>query len=118
MASKSVPRFVVIDNSAGLDEVGNEWEALAARHASNLQLFQDYHWNRYWWRYFGDGNEYSLHILTGRENGRLVLVWPLVIKRQGPHQPVAGKQRYHRKRKSSPRTDATRANEIAAQTTH
>lgn len=70
---------------AAFDALEPEWEDLFARSAASHQLFQSFAWNRVWARHYiecGPGGEkLSPAVITGRRNGRLVLVWPLVVWR-------------------------------------
>jgi len=74
--------FTVIDCLEDLDAIQAEWEALQAGHARTDQLFQTFAWVRHWCRHFlGDrshGPRKGLHIVTGRMDGSLVLVMPLI----------------------------------------
>ena len=57
-----------------------EWDALFDRAALPQQLFQSHSFLSHWVQHYLD-RSMTLNIITGRRDGRLVMVWPLV-KRQ------------------------------------
>ncbi len=77
--------FRTISDLAGLDELGDDWRALFARAGRSHQLFQSFDWNRTWARHYlddaGEGRAMHLAVVTARREGKLVLVWPLVMRR-------------------------------------
>ncbi|MEQ1615771.1 MAG: GNAT family N-acetyltransferase [Hyphomicrobiaceae bacterium] len=80
--------FTVIRDQSAFDALEREWSALFARCGSAHQLFQTFAWNWHWTRAFLDPDRASgancpIAVLTGRQNGRLVTLWPMVIERRG-----------------------------------
>ena len=68
------------------DALEPEWNELFARAGRSAQLFQAFNWNRHWCNhYLSDSatgqSGLSLAIVTGRRDGRLVMIWPLALER-------------------------------------
>lgn len=75
--------FAVVDTLSAFDALEADWSALYARAADPQQIFQAYDWCWHWCRHFlGGPGRTTLAIVTGRRNGRLVLVMPLVTQRK------------------------------------
>jgi CelD/BcsL family acetyltransferase involved in cellulose biosynthesis len=64
---------------AALEALEPEWTALFARHGLPHQVFQDFAWLSIWSQHYHDADA-RLAIVTGRIDGALALVWPLVIR--------------------------------------
>ena len=81
--SAAVLDLEIVDTPEGLAALETCWNSLVERAGQSAQLFQGYHWCRHWAGHFlaGDGRYRRLAILTGRTNGRLVMLWPLVLTR-------------------------------------
>jgi CelD/BcsL family acetyltransferase involved in cellulose biosynthesis len=75
--------FEVIASRPGFAALEAEWTSLFQRSGRSIQVFQSFNWNWHWVNHLlDDGTQrQSLAILTGRRNGRLVLVMPLVCER-------------------------------------
>ncbi|MFI0845243.1 GNAT family N-acetyltransferase [Mesorhizobium sp. IMUNJ 23232] len=58
-----------------------EWDALFDRAALPQQLFQSHSFLSHWVRHYLD-RSMTLHIIAGRQDGRLIMVWPLVKRRR------------------------------------
>lgn len=58
------------------------WCELCDR-APEHSFFQTYTWTWSWWKYIGEPTGYALRLITIREDGRLVLIWPIITRRQG-----------------------------------
>ncbi|MEQ1951367.1 GNAT family N-acetyltransferase [Mesorhizobium yinganensis] len=58
-----------------------EWDALFDSAALPRQLFQSHSFLSHWARHYLDPSM-TLHIITGRQHGRLVMIWPLVRRRR------------------------------------
>lgn len=76
----------LIETRAGFDRLEEEWNALFERSASGSQIFQTFNWNWHWANHYlpespGGLEGLRLSIITGRRDGRLVMVWPLVSQR-------------------------------------
>lgn len=82
-AASGACAFALITGRAGFDALEAEWNDLFRRAGRGTQVFQAFNWNWHWCNHFlgADGNAKSLAIVTGRRNGRLVMVWPLVSER-------------------------------------
>jgi CelD/BcsL family acetyltransferase involved in cellulose biosynthesis len=61
------------------DALEAEWNALYERAGRSAQLFLSFNWLWHWCNHYLDGA--ALAVVTGRRDGRLVLVWPLVRTR-------------------------------------
>ena len=79
----SSAKWTLVEDEYRLEQLSEEWTALEGEHGGDLQFFQSHPWVREWWRRLGVEGGYTLHILIGREQGRLVMVWPLVLRRRG-----------------------------------
>ena len=77
--------FALITDRAGFDALEAEWNDLFWRAGRGAQVFQTFNWNWHWCSHFlaasAGERTVSLAIVTGRRNGRLVMVWPLVSER-------------------------------------
>jgi CelD/BcsL family acetyltransferase involved in cellulose biosynthesis len=73
--------FAVIADTAGLAALGPEWNALFARSGRPQQVFQTFAWLSCWANHYLD-KRVTPAIVTGRSEGRLALVWPLVSTRR------------------------------------
>jgi CelD/BcsL family acetyltransferase involved in cellulose biosynthesis len=73
--------FALIADRAQFAALEQEWNDLFARAGRPHQLFQAYDWLRHWANHYLDDNA-SLSIVAARQNGRLVMVWPLVAVRR------------------------------------
>lgn len=77
--------FDLVRDRAGFDALEAEWNALFDRAARDIHVFQTYNWLWHWTRNFLDTSPAardSLAILVGRENGRAVLIWPLLLEQR------------------------------------
>ena len=83
LAPELADRFDIVTTSAGFAALEGEWTALFARAASGTQAFQGFEWLAHWAAVYLDSSSSrtSLSIVTVRRDGRLVLVWPLVVER-------------------------------------
>src|SRR5712692_8458726 len=72
--------FAVIADRAGFDALEAEWNALFARAGRPCQIFQTFNWLWHWANHYLDGGT-ELTVVTGRQDGRLAIVWPLVATR-------------------------------------
>lgn len=72
----------LIVDLAGFQSLEADWNELYSAAARPEQVFQSYNWCWHWMRhYIGDGRTGpSLSIVTGRRDGRLVLLMPFVIQ--------------------------------------
>jgi CelD/BcsL family acetyltransferase involved in cellulose biosynthesis len=77
--------FTIVSSRAGFDALEAEWNDLFWRAGKGTQVFQTFNWNWHWCNHFlstsAEGTGPSLAIVTGRRNGRLIMVWPLVSER-------------------------------------
>ncbi len=70
----------LIDDRSGFEALAQDWRALYEESGRPDQIFQRFDWLRLWADQFLDGRD-RLAIVTGRREGRLVMVWPLVRRR-------------------------------------
>lgn len=77
--------FSLLTERTQFDALEDEWCALFARAGTGTQVFQNFHWLWHWCNHFldGQGKRTELAIVTGRKNGKLVLIWPLARQRLG-----------------------------------
>ena len=72
----------MINDSDALNHIETEWRELCQR-APEHNFFQTFTWAWAWYKYFIEPSESELCIVTVRMDGRLVLIWPLVVYKQG-----------------------------------
>ncbi len=75
------PSIEIVTSPAGLKALRHEWDALFARAALPQQVFQNHAFLSHWASHYLDAAT-TLHVVTGRRNGQLVLLWPLVKRRR------------------------------------
>lgn len=78
--------YGLVTTRAGFDALESEWNDLFDRAGSGQQMFQTFNWLWHWANHFlpeTPGGKLSLFIVTARQAGRLVLVWPLVKTKAG-----------------------------------
>lgn len=78
--------FAIVSDRAAFDALEAEWNALFERAGKPSQVFQTFNWNWHWANHYLDGAPggiagLKLAIVTGRRDGRLVMIWPLVSER-------------------------------------
>jgi len=75
--------LAVVSTREAFDALEADWNDLFVRAGRSAQLFQAFNWNWHWANHFldGDGHRVRLAVVTGRRDGRLVMVWPLVQER-------------------------------------
>ena len=77
--------FALITDRAGFDALETDWNDLFWRAGRGSQIFQTFNWNWHWSNHYlpspSDEAAPSLAIVTGRRDGRLVMVWPLTTER-------------------------------------
>lgn len=71
----------VVTSLDGFDALQGDWDDLFERAASPQQVFQRHVFLRHWIRHYLDPKA-RLSIVTGRIDGRLVILWPLVRRRK------------------------------------
>ena len=75
--------FDLVRDIRSLCVLEHEWQSLFQRASKSHNVFQAFSWVKIWAQHYAmpsstDGRgEVTLFVLTGRVNGRLVLVWPL-----------------------------------------
>src|SRR5262249_29689814 len=72
--------FAVIADRARFDALEEEWNALFERAGRPHQLFQTYGWLHHWANHYLD-DQTRLSIVVARQDGRLVMIWPLIAIR-------------------------------------
>lgn len=79
----------VIDTPAGMRALRDDWRRLEDEAAASHNFFQSFDWNMRWAEWFLTSPAAPrLAILAGREKGRLVMLWPLMIERDGPFRAL------------------------------
>jgi CelD/BcsL family acetyltransferase involved in cellulose biosynthesis len=85
--SPGEPKLDLVTTREGFDALEPAWNALFERVGRNTHLFQTFNWNWHWANHFlarpGEAGP-TLAIVTAHVEGRLVMVWPLVLERVGP----------------------------------
>ncbi|MDQ6435730.1 GNAT family N-acetyltransferase [Mesorhizobium sp. LHD-90] len=71
----------IVDTAAGFEALKPEWDALFSRAGLPQQVSQDHDFLRHWVRHYLDRSS-ALHIVVGRQDGVLAMVWPLVRRRR------------------------------------
>ena len=76
--------YAIIESRTGFDALAAEWDALFQRAGRGTQLFQSHGWCWHWCNHYlrSANGRTSLAIVTGRQKGRLALVWPMVATRR------------------------------------
>jgi CelD/BcsL family acetyltransferase involved in cellulose biosynthesis len=74
-------RLSTITDLGSLEALGEEWRALFVVHGRPHQVFQTFDWLVTWARIYA-ARQRTLTVVTGRLDGKLVLVWPLVVERR------------------------------------
>ncbi|WP_072391913.1 GNAT family N-acetyltransferase [Hyphomicrobium sp. CS1GBMeth3] len=86
-ASAERPLLRVVTTRAEFDALEPAWNALFARAGRNTHLFQTFNWLWHWANHFlpkaGERGP-GLAVVTAHAEGRLIMVWPLVVERVGP----------------------------------
>ena len=82
-AAEPILALDVVTTFTGLEALEDDWNALFAASARSGQVFQSFNWCWHWCRhYLGESRRGpSLAVVTGRFDGRLVLIMPLVSER-------------------------------------
>jgi CelD/BcsL family acetyltransferase involved in cellulose biosynthesis len=79
--------FAVIADQAGFCALENEWNDLFERSGRSTHVFQTFGWNWHWCRHFiwnqPGASKQTAILVTARDQGRLVMVWPLAMERAG-----------------------------------
>ena len=74
-------RFETLTDAAAIDALSGEWATLSRACGRSQQAFQSFEWLAIWRSlYLGNGTRAA--VISGRAEGRLVFVWPLVIERR------------------------------------
>lgn len=78
----------IISERDAFEALEDDWNALFERAAKSHHVFQSFNWCWHWSNHFlsttrGENPGTELRIVTGRRAGRLTMVWPLVICREG-----------------------------------
>jgi len=75
----------LITERSAFDALESDWNDLFERTARSIHVFQSFNFCWHWANCFlakdGDKTGPRLAILVGRQNGRLVMIWPLVSER-------------------------------------
>ncbi|MGQ0673368.1 MAG: GNAT family N-acetyltransferase [Hyphomicrobium sp.] len=81
-------QLALVSDRAGFDALEADWNDLFARAGASHQLFLTFNWLWHWCNHYlpaqaSTGRGARLSILTGRRNGQLIMVWPLVVEPSG-----------------------------------
>jgi CelD/BcsL family acetyltransferase involved in cellulose biosynthesis len=80
-------KLAIVAKRDDFDALEEEWRALEARAGAPHQIFQSFNWCWHWCNHYlpkavaKKVPRPELAVVTGRVNGRLVMVWPLVVER-------------------------------------
>lgn len=77
--------FEAIETRAAFDALETEWNQLFERCGRPINAFQTFNWCWHWCNHYlprGAATGSRLFVVTGRRDGRLALVWPLVVSRR------------------------------------
>jgi CelD/BcsL family acetyltransferase involved in cellulose biosynthesis len=85
-AVTAATEFTLITDRTAFDALEGEWNALFDRAGRPTQVFQTFNWNWHWANHYLSGapggiEGLKLSILTGRRDGKLIMIWPLVSER-------------------------------------
>lgn len=77
--------FTIISTRAAFDALESDWNDLFERSGRGTQIFQTFNWCWHWCNHYLESEsdeqpDETLAIVTGRRDGRLVLVCPFVVK--------------------------------------
>ena len=80
--------FELVRTYVGFEALEAEWNELFERCGKAHQIFQSFNWNWQWAKAFLDATADDIApspiaVLTGRINGRLVSLWPMIVTRKG-----------------------------------
>lgn len=78
--------YEIVDTRPAFDALETEWNELFARAGRGTQVFQTFNWNWHWCNHYlpkssGNGAATTLAVVTARQHGRLVMIWPMVKER-------------------------------------
>jgi CelD/BcsL family acetyltransferase involved in cellulose biosynthesis len=78
--------FALVTNRADFDALETDWNDLFDRAGRPTQVFQTFNWNWHWANHYLSGapggiDGLKLSVITGRRDGKLIMIWPLVAER-------------------------------------
>lgn len=78
--------FALVTDRADFDALETDWNDLFDRAGRPTQVFQTYNWNWHWANHYLSGapggiDGLKLSVITGRRDGKLIMIWPLVAER-------------------------------------
>src|SRR5262245_24326598 len=73
----------LVRSVAGMRALETEWRALEDAGAASFNFFQSFDWNMRWVDRIAAARD-RIVIVVGRDHGRAVMIWPLMITRTGP----------------------------------
>lgn len=76
-------KLSIVRDPESLEAMAPQWRDLCGR-TSDHYLFQTFDWLWAWWTCQGSGKPNRLHVIHGEEDGRTVLIWPLLINSGTP----------------------------------
>lgn len=86
VTAEAALELTLITGRAAFEALEADWNNLFERAGRPTQVFQSFNWNWHWSRHYlwdADGGKDGLRlsIVTGRRDGQLIMVWPLVSER-------------------------------------
>ena len=72
--------LTLVTSVQDLAQLEPEWQALWDGADGACRIFLSFNWVWHWCQQYLDSNGAGLAIVTGRRNGQLVIVWPLVLE--------------------------------------
>lgn len=85
VAGLAAPDLECIETIEALDDLREDWMRLEQAAARPQNFFQSHSWCSAWARvYLNDSGSAALKTIVGRVNGRVVMIWPLMVVRHGP----------------------------------
>ncbi len=69
--------YAIIGTDAEIEAISHEWRQLHAELGKSI--FTDYDWFLVWWQTLGNTGYRTLHIVTCRQDGKLIALLPLAI---------------------------------------
>jgi CelD/BcsL family acetyltransferase involved in cellulose biosynthesis len=84
--ASSAVDLAMVTSRADFDALEAEWNALFERAGKPTHVFQTFNWNWHWANHYlcdapGGKATLKLSLVTGRRDGKLIMVWPLVSER-------------------------------------
>jgi CelD/BcsL family acetyltransferase involved in cellulose biosynthesis len=82
-APDGAPLVELVTTVMAMRALERDWRALEDAGAESFSFFQGFDWNMRWVEQFVSAGD-RIVIAVGRERGRVVMIWPLMVARLGP----------------------------------